>query len=210
MEQAVDFASENLQLEGIIERCDGNRGAVVTHPHPLYGGDMQNHVVEIICRAYVRNGFTTLRFNFRGAGRSQGRYDEGRGEQHDVRAAVAFLKDSGIGQVDLAGYSFGAWVNALAAVGGLQTEKMLMVSPPIAFIDFSDIAALPNLQLVVAGSRDDFAPASQLQQRVPLWNPTAVLEIIDGGDHFYSGSARQLEQILTRHIADRQAGALKP
>lgn len=199
MEQSVSFLSEEFELEAVIDRRDAPRGAVVTHPHPLYGGDMNNHVVGIICRAYARRGYTTLRFNFRGAGRNQGSYDEGRGEQNDVRAAVAFLKDNGAQQVVLAGYSFGAWVNALAAAGGLQAWRLVMVSPPVAFVDFSAIAALPNLQLVVTGSRDEYAPVDQIQRHLSLWNPKASMEVIAGSDHFYSGHGRQLGQIIVQH-----------
>ena len=201
MEQAVLFGSENLELEGMLHTRDDKRGVVVTHPHPLYGGDMDNHVVETICQAYGQCGFTTLRFNFRGAGRSQGRYDEGRGEQNDLRAAVALLKDEGIEQIDLAGYSFGAWINALAVTAGLQTQRLVMVSPPVAFIDFADIGALTDLKLVVTGSRDDIAPVERIQQQLPLWNPEAAMEIIEHCDHFYSGCTRQLEQSIIGHIA---------
>jgi alpha/beta superfamily hydrolase len=205
MEQAVSFLSENLELEAIIDRRDAARGVVVTHPHPLYGGDMNNPVVGIICRAYVRKGFTTLRFNFRGAGRSQGRHDEGRGEQNDVRAAADFLKASGVRHVDLAGYSFGAWVSALAAAGGVQAQRLVMVSPPVAFVDFSAIAALPNLHLVVTGSRDDIAPPAMIERRLPTWNPQVQLKIIDGADHFYGGFGPELEKVLTDRI-ERSGG----
>ena len=203
MEQAVYFPCEGLELEGLIERQSQELGVVITHPHPLYGGDMHNHVVEIIYRAYAEGGFTTLRFNFRGVGRSQGQHDEGRAEQADVRAAVDYLAQEGIEQVDLAGYSFGAWVNALAATGGLQARRMVMVSPPVAFVDFAKISALPNLQLVVAGNHDDFAPVAGIQQQLPQWNPTAAMETVDGCDHFYSGRTRQLEQILQQYISER-------
>ena len=203
MEQSIHFSSGPLELEAMIDRRDGARGVVVTHPHPVYGGSMDNHVVKAICLAYARSGYTTLRFNFRGAGRSQGQYDEGRGEQDDVRAAVALLKDRGMVQIDLAGYSFGAWVNALAVTGGLAAMRLIMVSPPVAFLDFSAVTSLPNLQLVVTGSRDDFGPAEKVQRIMPQWNPAAPLEIIEGCDHFFSGPTRQLEQILSRYIADR-------
>ncbi len=200
MQQTVHFRSENLELEGVIDRRDKARGVVVTHPHPLYGGDMNNHVVDIVCRAYARQGFTSLRFNFRGTGRSQGRYDQGRGERNDVLAAVAFLKDSGAEQVDLAGYSFGAWVNALAVAGGLQSGRLAMVSPPVAFIDFAKIAALPNLQLVVTGSRDDVAPPGLIERHLQKWNPQVHLHIIEGADHFYGGFGSELEKVLISRI----------
>jgi len=89
-EERVFFKSNGLKIEGLISESETLNGVVVTHPHPLYGGDMNNNVVESVVRAYGKKGYTTLRFNFRGVGRSEGGYDEGTGEQGDVRAAVAF------------------------------------------------------------------------------------------------------------------------
>ena len=110
-EEKVLFHSGDTQLEGLLEGASANSGAVITHPHPLYGGDMHNHVVGIIRQVYHQKGFTTLRFNFRGTGSSQGRYDNGKGEQADLIAAVNFLRKRGIDRIDLAGYSFGSWIN---------------------------------------------------------------------------------------------------
>ena len=134
METTVTFLSNGLEIEGQLAAGDHQRGVVVTHPHPLYGGNMHNNVVIAVSRAYQSRGCTTLRFNFRGVGGSQGNYDDGVGEQEDVRAAVAYLADNGMEQIDLAGYSFGAWVNALAINGGLQVARMIMLSPPVAII----------------------------------------------------------------------------
>ena len=202
MEQTVPFVSANHSLEARLDRRDPQRGVVITHPHPLYGGNMDNPVVDAIRRAYAQCGYTTLRFNFRGVGGSQGRHDNGRGEQDDVKAAVALLTECGVEQVDLAGYSFGAWVNALSITGGLQVHRLVMVSPPVALIAFDGVGALPSLQLVVTGSRDDIAPADLVQRQLSQWNPTAAMEIIDGCDHFYSGHARQLRAALARHLPD--------
>ncbi|MGE5310313.1 MAG: alpha/beta hydrolase, partial [Nitrospirota bacterium] len=113
-ERQIFISSGNLKLEALLELVDGTAGVVVTHPHPLYGGDMENGVVESIVRVYRSKGYSTVRFNFRGAGMSQGRYEDGRGEQEDVRSAIQFLASHGKTRIDLAGYSFGAWVNALA------------------------------------------------------------------------------------------------
>lgn len=202
MEQTVKFFAANLALEARIERRDPKSGVVITHPHPLYGGDMDNPVVDAIRRVYVQCGFTTLRFNFRGVGGSQGRYDNGRGEQDDVKAAVALLVESGVARVDLAGYSFGAWINALSVTGGLQVQRLVMVSPPVALIAFDGVGALPALRLAVTGSLDDIAPADRLQPQLSRWNPAAALEIIDGCDHFYSGYTDQLRTILSRYLSD--------
>lgn len=96
MEEKVCFRSGDFELEGLFESGHTARGVVITHPHPLYGGDMHNPVVETIRRAYRMKGVATLRFNFRGTGESEGQHDNGVGEQDDVLAALSFLMESGI------------------------------------------------------------------------------------------------------------------
>ena len=200
MEEKVCFRSGDFELEGLFESGRTARGVVITHPHPLYGGNMHNPVVDAIRRVYRMKGFATLRFNFRGAGESEGLHDNGVGEQVDVLAALSFLTGSGFQPVDLAGYSFGAWVNALTLQRGGRTENLVMVSPPVAFIDFASIGRLPGLRLVVTGSRDEIAPPDAIRQMLQTWNPSAHFDIIDGSDHFYGRHARQLEDVLGSHI----------
>jgi len=197
MEERVEIACGQLRLEGALERAAGTQGVVITHPHPLYGGDMHNLVVTAIRRAFRRRGFSTLRFNFRGVGASDGRHGTGIEERHDVAAAIAHLRALGVTEVDLAGYSFGTWVNA-----GIDSgfRRMVMVSPPAAFMPFEDGLRLPHLSLVVAGDRDDFAPVLTLQAACRQWNPQAALEVIPGADHFYSGFLGTLEETIAAHI----------
>jgi alpha/beta superfamily hydrolase len=204
MEKIVTFNSDRYEIEGRLAEGDHPKGVVITHPHPLYGGDMHNNVVAAVSRTYQKIGGTTLRFNFRGVGGSQGNYDDGIGEQEDVRAAVAYLADSGIRQIDLAGYSFGAWVNALAVHDGLKIDNMIMVSPPVAFIDFKSISSLGNLKLIVTGSRDDIAPAAMVEKLYPAWSPTAKFEVISGADHFYGGYQDKLEAVLVNYLAQEE------
>ncbi|MEW6673220.1 MAG: alpha/beta hydrolase [Thermodesulfobacteriota bacterium] len=200
MEQTVFFESEGFKLEGLIGRESNDRAVVLTHPHPLYGGEMHNPVVEIVAGAYRKIGYTSLRFNFRGVGASRGSFDDGIGEQQDVLAALSYLSDMGFARIDLAGYSFGAWVNAHADTGRAVYERMVMISPPVAFMDFRKISALPRLALVVAGDRDDIGPPDMIRQYLPGWNPAASFEIIPGADHFYSGALDLLETVLTDAI----------
>jgi len=198
-EQKISFNSENetIKLEGLLARQSGKKGIVVTHPHPLYGGDMYNPVVEAIAGAFQKKGYTTLRFNFRGVGRSQGKYDDGHGEQRDVRAALAYLKNLSIEHLNLAGYSFGAWVCYNLAVAMPNVKNMVMVSPPVGFIDFSPQIAIPILRSVITGSQDnDIAPAHRIRQLMSVWNPGATLKIVKDADHFYSGSFSALESYL--------------
>ncbi len=192
--------SDSLEIEGLLDPGPGERGIVITHPHPLYGGDMSNYVVDSIARIYRENNYTTLRFNFRGAGGSGGKYDDGIGEQNDVKAALSYLSESGINYLGLAGYSFGAWVNAHAAKNAPAIQEMVMVSPPVAFMDYSDISLNKKLKLVVTGSNDEIAPPEMINKLLPEWNKDALFEIIKGADHFYSGYLSGLESVLSSYV----------
>lgn len=200
IEETVIFNAADLKLEGRLCKARGGKAAAITHPHPLYGGDMYNPVVEAICRAFHQKGYTTLRFNFRGTGRSQGAYDEGKGEQTDVISALGYLSGLGAEAITLAGYSFGAWVNALSACRLGLDHPMVMVSPPVAFIDFKDISTLPGLTCVVTGSDDEIAPHDPISRMAPAWNKEAAFEVIEGADHFYFGFFNDLERVLSKHI----------
>lgn len=185
MEENVTISSGGLQLQGLFDPGKNSRAVVVTHPHPRYGGDMFSPVVDAVVRAYARAGWGTLRFNFRGAGASDDAFDMGCGEQDDLRAAMAFVRNKGLETVDLAGYSFGAWVNALAHGRDPLPGRMVMVAPPVDFLDFSPVQTLPALQLVIAGDRDAFAAADRIRSMVARWNPETRLEVIAGADHFF-------------------------
>ena len=201
MVEKIKFLSENYEIEGLLNKRDKNKGVVITHPHPLYGGDMYNLVVETIVHVYNIKGYSTLKFNFRGVGKSRGQYDNGVGEQKDVLAALSFLADMGMERIDLAGYSFGAWVNAhVAILEGIFVEDMVMVSPPVGFMDFHAISAMNVLKFVITGSRDDIAPADAVKKMLSTWNSDARFEIIDGADHFYGGYLGELESVLSSCI----------
>jgi uncharacterized protein len=201
MAEKVTFLSEEYEIDGLFIRKMGDKGAVITHPHPLYGGDMDSMVVETIAHAYNLKGYSTLKFNFRGVGNSQGRYDNGIGEQKDVLSALACIADMGINTIDLVGYSFGAWVNAHAIQEGTTLTRMVMVSPPVGFMAFKPTVTLDCLSLVITGSEDDIAPAETIQRELPNWNPDAYFDLIDGADHFYGGYLKELESAVLRYLA---------
>ena len=187
MEETICLISNGLALEGLIEKNSGDKGVIVTHPHPLYGGDMYNPVVEWIKNVYLSHSYTTLRFNFRGAGKSQGRHDNGIGEQEDARCAISYLQEKGLKHIELAGYSFGSWINAHVVSRDTFVKRLIMVSPPVGFINFDSIGELTPLELVITGSMDDIAPVDVIREKMILWNKHARLEVINGADHFYSG-----------------------
>ena len=205
MEDKIKFLSDGHEIEGRLEKNSLQKGVVITHPHPLYGGDMYNNVVNAVSLVYRQNGYTSLRFNFRGVGNSQGSHGNGIGEQADVHAAVSYLADLGLEQIDLAGYSFGAWVNALSSINEPRLANMIMVSPPVAFIDFGAISDLGSLRLIVAGSRDDIAPPDLIEKSYHGWNAETQFEIISGADHFYLGYIDKLEAILTAYLEGRES-----
>jgi len=206
MEEKITFESGPCRLEGYWQAGAKGKGVVITHPHPLYGGTMNNPVVETVQSAYRQHGYATLRFNFRGVGGSQGNYDKGMGEQADVRAAIAYVESMNVSAVDLAGYSFGAWVNTgVAADSPTAIKSMMMISPPVGLIEFENVNVLSCLKLVVTGGRDDIAPVNQIRDMLPTWNPDAQFEVIDGCDHFYSGYLEELESILDRYLRSAKA-----
>jgi alpha/beta superfamily hydrolase len=199
-EEKIKFLSKDLFIEGLLCIQEGEKGVVVTHPHPLYGGTMYNQVVETLVEVYRNNAFSTLRFNFRGVEGSEGRYDEGKGEQEDVRSALQYMYERGKRDVDLAGYSFGAWVNAKINDTHSLCDRIVMISPPVAFLDFSFLSFNPKIRLVVAGGKNDIAPADTITNVINTWNQKAHLEVIEGADHFYTGKIGSLKSTLSRFI----------
>jgi alpha/beta superfamily hydrolase len=167
---------------------------------------MQNNVVEAVVQAYQESGYTTLRFNFRGVGGSGGTHENGAGEQEDVRAALEYVRDRGKTKVDLAGYSFGAWVNAMGLETYSDVRRMVMVSPPVNFIDVSFLGFSPKIRLIVGGSTDDIAPTEKIERYLERWNPDVRFEVIRGADHFYWGKEEDLKRVIRRFLSSESEG----
>jgi len=199
--------TDGIVISGRIEGPGKGPGVVITHPHPLYGGNMDNPVVKTIERAYKDAGYMTLCFDFRGTGKSKGHHTGGPGEKKDLAAAIDFLTSQTPNPLTLAGYSYGAWINAVS--GPFEDiASMVMVSPPVAFdgTPFEGVHELLRLELVVTGSLDDIAPAGIIESMLPSWNKTARLEIIDKADHFYSRSTERLYSIIYSHAIRKKSG----
>ena len=206
--RAVSLRSGDLTLEGRLHIPDSvpAPGIVVCHPHPLYGGDMRNNVVETLCQTAVGAGACALRFNFRGVGASEGTHDRGRGEVDDARAALDYLR--GLPEVDpdrlvLAGYSFGAAV-ALAAADG-RLRGLIAVSCPTTGSSSSG-ARLSCPVLFVSGDRDEYSHPDQLQGLAREIGPQAEVVIHAGVDHFWWGSDERLSQTVAGFL-ERVPGA---
>lgn len=201
MDSVIMIEAGQVQLEAMIAENTTSKAVIVTHPHPLYGGNMENPVVMTASRAFFDNGFTTLRFNFRGTGKSTGRFDDGIGEQDDVRAAVSYLKEKGLDDIRLCGYSFGSRINASVVSEDCSISDHIMVSPPVAFMSFDDIFSMPKTGLVITGSHDEIAPPGQVQTHLTRWEITPEYQVIESCDHFYSGCLDRLEDILNRYLS---------
>ncbi len=195
----IQFFSGDLPLEGLLDLQDGPKAVVITHPHPLYGGDMHNVVVDSLARAYKECGFTCLRFNFRGVGDSKGLHDEGNLERDDVLAAFEQLKGLDKTEIHVAGYSFGAWVVARTTWPDAP-PPMVLIAPPSGMLSFQEVTALPSLGLVVVGANDEYAPPESLKKLVPAWNPQAQLVEIPREDHLFFNQALKLEAAVIRHL----------
>jgi len=194
----VTFASGVLTLEGALnlpERTPAP-GIVVCHPHPMYGGDMHNNVVDAVCQTAAADGIVALRFNFRGAGGSEGSYDNGVGEQDDVGAALAYLRE--LPEVDgarvaLAGYSFGAAI-ALQAVDE-RLNAFIAVSLPTT-MPLKDVrVACPAL--FISGDEDQYSDAGELTRLVRGLGSKAELKLLPGLGHFWFGVERDLQAIIS-------------
>ncbi|MDJ0781074.1 MAG: CocE/NonD family hydrolase [Desulfosarcinaceae bacterium] len=208
MEKRIQFQSGSLLLEGLWRPGPTGQAVVVAHPHPLYGGDMHNPVVATIADSFASKGYATLRFNFRGTGGSEGRYDDGPGERQDLAAALKWARQQSAAAACVAGYSFGGWVAAGAAVEGhLDGAPLYLVAPPVGFISFDALSAPPALTAVVAGTRDDIAPLPQVRALLARWQAEELLSVIADCDHFYSGCLPRLAEALASRIPPAKATA---
>jgi alpha/beta superfamily hydrolase len=188
-EKQVFFGQGNIRLEGLYAFSGGAMGAVISHPHPLMGGDMSNFIVETLAETLFDAGISTLRFNFRGVGQSTGTFDDGRGEQDDVLAAISFMEEQGIREILPAGYSFGAWVNA----GILNRRNLLpalFVSPPINLLSFDFQGLRGKVGLIICGDQDPYCPTEKVNNiAVEL---ACNLDIILDADHFFQSQEDDL------------------
>lgn len=200
LSEKVTIPSGPLNLEGVLVPGESPKAVVISHPHPLYGGNMHNVVVGLLAQTFKELGWTTLRFNFRGVGRSQGDFDQGQGEKDDVSAAVAYLKELNKGPVVLAGYSFGAWVNARAAIDNSDVEYSILVSPPLSMMDFAFLKEDVKTRLIVVGDQDPFCSRTELTELVQEMKTPPLIKIIKNADHFYSSGAADLLSVIQESI----------
>ncbi len=195
----IDSVS-GIRLEALLAENSGENAVLIAHPHPLYGGDMHNNVVEAVTTAYKDMGYTTVRFNFRGVGRSGGSFNNGIGEREDVKAVFRYLLNMGKEKIAVAGYSFGAWVAASCVKDLAHVDHLIFISPPVAMVDFSFLEDEAKIMLIITGSHDYIAPSNMLEVMLSQWNVEAKLKVIKGADHFYWGKTDQIKDIIKEFL----------
>lgn len=205
VETPVAIPCGDITLEGLLSLPADPLpfAAVCCHPHPLYGGDMRNAVVRGACIELAQVRIPALRFNFRGVGGSGGVHEEGEGERRDVAAAIAYLLKR-LGPscrwVDVAGYSFGAWVGWRAAGGDPRVRALAAIAPPVAFLDMKDAGRTEKLKFCVAGTRDEFAPQAELAAWFASLPEPKMLKMLEGADHFLLGRERAIGRLLAEFL----------
>ncbi len=182
--------------------------AVVCHPHPLYGGTMHNKVVFQVTRTLDRLGVPVLRFNFRGAGLSEGAHNHGRGEAGDARAALDFLAEQ-FAELPLlvAGFSFGAWVGLRVGCADARVAELVGLGLPANGSDLTFLQSCPKPKLFVQGDRDQFGSRERVESLVAgmaeAEKKHATVQFIPGADHFFSGRLDQVDAALAAWLRAR-------
>lgn len=167
--------------------------AVVCHPHPLFGGTMHNKVVYQAAKVLHRSGLPVLRFNFRGAGLSEGQHDEGRGEQDDIRAALGYLAEHFPAKpILLAGFSFGAWVGLRVGCEDSRVTKLIGLGIPVDNSDMSYLRECVKPKLLLQGARDQFGSRANVEALFAEMPAPKRLVVVDGAEHFFAGKLDQV------------------
>jgi alpha/beta superfamily hydrolase len=173
--------------------------ALVCHPHPLFGGTLHNKVVYQAAKALDGLAMPVLRFNFRGAGLSEGKHDRGRGELDDVRAALEFLAAEFPGTpLLLTGFSFGCWVGLRAGCEDSRVERLIGIGAPVNNSDFSYLRKCGKPKLFVHGSNDEHGDVNKVRRMVEDLPGKNELMVVDGVDHFFAGKIEELGAAITR------------
>ncbi|MBN8827197.1 MAG: alpha/beta hydrolase [Sphingobacteriia bacterium] len=183
--------------------------ALILHPHPLHGGTMNNKVVYNVYHTFVRNGFSTLRINFRGVGKSSGTFDNGVGELIDAAIALDWLQlqNPSSNNFWIAGFSFGAWIAMQLLMRRPEIHGFVAVSPPANLYDFSFLSPCPSSGLVVGAEKDSVAPEesiSKLLSKISKQKNTEIdYQVIPGADHFYRLTMDDLVKSIDDYIKKR-------
>ena len=207
--QPITIDSDGLRIEALLETPEGATdklpGVVLCHPHPRYGGDMNNEVITALSRRLVADGFAALRFNFRGVGNSEGEFSYGSGETDDAEAALdalALREEVDASRIGVAGYSFGAAVAVQAAMGSsIPLALAAIACPAPQFRAFSGMEILQP-KLFILGDHDHNFPVEQFRFLAKRFGAPRRAEVIHGADHFFRGHENELAETASEFFAE--------
>jgi uncharacterized protein len=202
--------ADGIQLEAQLHEPKGKvQGAVVVcHPHPLYGGTMDNRIVYRACKAAVEAGFAALRFNFRGAGNSSGQYDQGAGEKDDVAVALDWAgKQYPDVPLALIGYSFGAWVGLQVACVAPRVQAAVGIGLPLNLFDLDCLAQFKKPALYIVGTRDEFCSQENLDKLAARLPDASILHRIQEADHYFTDHIETVQNLIADFLRNLQLTA---
>ena len=185
--------------------------ALILHPHPQFGGTMNNQVVYNLYHTFAERGFSVLRFNFRGVGRSQGYWDGGPGELADAASALDWLQlvKPDAKSCWIAGVSFGTWIAMQLLMRRPEAEGFICVAPPSNLYDFSFLAPCPSSGLMINGDLDRVVPSNSVAELTAKLKTQRGIkiahEVVPGANHFFEGKMDELNEHIGRYIEERMA-----
>ena len=186
--------------------------ALILHPHPSHGGTMNNRVTYSLFKTFEARGFSTLRFNFRGVGQSQGEYSQGEGELADATAALDWMQNmnQNAPYVWVAGFSFGAWIGMQLLMRRPEIRGWVSVAPPAHTEDFTFLAPCPTSGLVVHGMQDTIVPKDNVQRLVDTLRAQKGIDVdyhlLDNCNHFFKGQMGTLIEVVNDYLNKAHAG----
>ncbi len=187
--------------------------ALVLHPHPQHGGTMNNKLVYTVYHIFRERGFSVLRFNFRGVGRSQGRFDNGLGELSDAATALDWMQivNPNAKFCWISGFSFGAWIAMQVLMRRPEIHSFIAVAPPANMFDFTFLAPCPSSGLIVHGTRDDLVPESDVATLAQKLQNQRHIEIdyrvIKGANHLFEEKIETLGKTIESYLDESMAAA---
>ncbi|WP_174300530.1 alpha/beta hydrolase [Caulobacter sp. S45] len=205
-------ASGRLEGRYAPPKTDNAPIALILHPHPKAGGHMNNPVAVQLYHLFMKRGFATLRFNFRGVGKSQGEFDSGIGELADAASALDWLQTSNptASQCWVAGYQFGAWIGMQLLMRRPETDGFVSVSPPTNIQDFSFLAPCPASGLILHGGADNVTTPVEVERVVAKLRTqkgiSIAYELVEGANHYWSQHLPAVENHVGHYLDQRMNG----
>ena len=203
--------SGKIQAKYLKNKKQGAPIALVLQPHPQYGGTMNNRIIYEIYKNFYQNGFSVIRINFRGVGKSEGVFDNGQGELSDAAAALDWIEKENIdhSQCWISGFSFGSLIAMQLLMRRPEINRFIVISPQPNVYDFSFLSPCPASGLMVYGKNDELVPLDNINSLNRRLSAQAGIKIefqeVEGANHFFSNKEKELSFILDKYIKKESA-----